>query len=163
MKKKPKRWTRPPHYSRWEGMISRCYAKQNPRYKNYGGRGIKVCPEWLSSKEFLAWCNEAYIKGRTLDRIDNNGDYTPDNCRWATTQQQQLNRNITKEVTTRTEKKCPGCGLLVKVVDYPKNKARYDGLHVYCFPCTRNNRAKKSLLGFKRRKRLKNLDEPLSP
>lgn len=67
-------------------MKSRCYSKTNPDYKNYGGRGIKVCDEWLESFEsFYQWSiNNGYREGLELDRIDNDGDYSPENCAYIT-------------------------------------------------------------------------------
>lgn len=85
----------------WSGMKSRCYYPHNVAYKSYGGRGIKVCSEWLHN--FLAfhnWAvNNGYSDNLTIDRIDNNGNYEPSNCRWATYEEQECNRSDTVYLT----------------------------------------------------------------
>ena len=75
-------------------MRNRCYNKNNKHYHRYGGRGIKVCDAWNKSYIlFKEWAMEnGFKKELSLDRIDNNGDYSPDNCRWADTMTQYLNR-----------------------------------------------------------------------
>ena len=79
-------------------MKSRCYDPKNNRYDRYGGRGIKICDEWLNDVEsFCDWALlNGYKDGLTIDRIDVNSDYCPQNCRWVTQQEQSLNttRNV---------------------------------------------------------------------
>ena len=80
-----------PTYSSWEQMIARCRNTNNERYADYGGRGITVCERWLKFENFLADMGERPSLSHSLDRVDVNGSYSPENCRWATRKQQQRN------------------------------------------------------------------------
>lgn len=81
-------------YNIWSSMKKRCYLKTHMHYKNYGGRGIKVCKEWKDDfMSFYNWAmNNGYKEGLTIDRIDSDKDYCPENCRWMTYKEQQNNK-----------------------------------------------------------------------
>ena len=78
-------------YRTWEAMRARCRNPNNPNYKHYGARGIAICARWDVYENFLADMGNR-PPGRSLDRIDNNAGYAPENCRWATPKQQRANQ-----------------------------------------------------------------------
>lgn len=88
-----------PTYKSWAQAKERCTNQNNPNYNRYGGRGIQMCERWLNSFEnFLADMGEKPTKKHSLDRIDNDKGYSPDNCRWATSFEQCNNRHTSRLV-----------------------------------------------------------------
>jgi hypothetical protein len=93
-----------PLFQVWKGMIDRCTNPNNKRYARYGGRGINVCDRWLDVNSFITDMTNGYEKGLQINRIDNNGNYSKDNCEWATTRSQTRNysRNVVIEHNGKT-------------------------------------------------------------
>ena len=90
-----------PEYNAWCAMWKRCTNPRNHNWEYYGARGIRVCDRWASFEFFLADLGPKPDPGLSLDRIDNNGNYEPGNCRWATSSQQSRNRRPSSEWATR--------------------------------------------------------------
>lgn len=81
-------------YRIWDGMKRRCENPTTKCYKNYGGRGISLCTEWHDAEGFIKWSmNNGYIEGLSIDRINNNGNYSPSNCQWLTVSENAKKRN----------------------------------------------------------------------
>lgn len=148
------------HYRRWVSMKNRCLNSKCHRYKDYGGRGIKICADWLEFKNFAAWCEATFQEGKTLNRIDNDGDYSPSNCNWATASEQQINsrhdtparisrtikrcaagkerlHRIYGDPDCRANKHCPKCRVYKSLDMFKPNKSARDLLDSMCRDCRR--------------------------
>lgn len=89
----------------WNSMMNRCNNPKSRAYKDYGGRGIQVCDEWKYVENFIKWAeNNGYIEGYTIERIDVNGNYCPDNCCWIPANQQTWNTRKTVYIQIENEK-----------------------------------------------------------
>lgn len=86
----------PKFYFRWRAMKSRCQSKASPEFIRYGARGIYVCNEWKLYKNFHDWCEATYEEGKSIDRINNDGPYSPENCKWSTPAEQQITARKTE-------------------------------------------------------------------
>lgn len=106
-------------------MKNRCFNDGDEDYRRYGARGITVCNEWLNDfAAFREWsCSHGYAKGLSIDRIDNDGDYCPENCRWATQTQQSRNTRFNHPLTAFGETK-----LLCEWIEDKRCKVKYTTL-----------------------------------
>lgn len=111
-------------YRIWQGMKKRCYNPRSVHYKDYGGRGITVCDEWKQSAEaFYKWAiANGYEDNLSIDRIDNDGNYEPSNCRWATSKQQANNMRDGSITRNRNRK----INILKEAIEFvPEKKEEY--------------------------------------
>lgn len=104
----PAEMTKERLYRIWQRMNYRCYNEHSNRFSTYGGRGITVCDEWRNDYiAFRTWAMQnGYCEELTLDRIDNDVGYEPQNCRWASVKDQQRNRRNNRMITLNGETKC---------------------------------------------------------
>jgi len=133
-------------YNSWVGMTARCYHEHDKNYKLYGGRGIIMCDEWKDN--FLAFLDWAIINGwhpgLSIDRIDNNENYCPDNCRWATMKTQNNNQRSNRIINVNGETKtltqwAETAGIKRETIDY-RISAGWD-MSKWLIQPTKKNRA----------------------
>lgn len=95
-----------PEYGPWRGMFARCRARKGKNAKNYRARGIKVCKRWYDFNKFLADMGPRPSPRHSIDRIDNNGNYEPGNCRWATAKEQARNTSCNMLIDVDGKQMC---------------------------------------------------------
>ena len=91
--------SRTPEYYAWQNMKDRCFNPNHKRYSDYGGRGISMCDRWLNLDNFLADMGSRPTAKHSIDRIDNNDDYSPKNCKWSTHVEQKNNKRNNHLIT----------------------------------------------------------------
>lgn len=92
-----------PIYNSWARMLDRCTNPRNNRFHRYGGRGVAVCDRWSSFDLFLEDMGGSWFHGASIDRVDNDGGYCAENCRWATPSEQSNNRASTRLINVGDE------------------------------------------------------------
>ena len=107
-------------YKIWKGIFTRCYNKNYKLYKDYGGRGIIVCEKWHKFENFRDDMLSSYDDSKSIERVDNDGIYEPENCKWATRQEQNRNKRMHKltrekvyEIREQYEKGEYGIGVIL--------------------------------------------------
>ena len=119
-------------YRIWADMKTRCNCENNQFYYRYGGRGIKVCKEWEEFIPFYEWAiKNGYSDDLTIDRIDNDGDYCPENCKWSTQHEQSMNKTHIKGETGHIGIRLKDGKFVAEVTRYGKYYylGRYSTIH----------------------------------
>lgn len=114
-------------YSIWQGMKGRCFNEKDARYSSYGGRGIIVCDEWKNDfTSFYNWAiGNGYSDSLTIERINNDGNYEPSNCRWATNEEQCNNRRTNIKIKIGNSERTLKEWCDIFELDYKTINARY--------------------------------------
>lgn len=114
-----------PIFNNWKQMMERCYNPKRDKYRIYGARGIKVCDDWHDPVKFYEWATtHGYKRDLTLDRIDVNGDYCPENCRFITKKEQSRNTRYNRFISYEGETHCLAEWVDILGLDYDNVWAR---------------------------------------
>lgn len=127
----------------------RCNNPNTHKYSHYGGRGITVCDEWLNNKQaFIDWAlNSGWNRNLEIDRIDNEGPYSPSNCHWVTRQKQNMNKRNTVTFLKKGTRICRICKIDKPLTDFNRDKSQFLKRKYICRPCDRETQKKRRMLG----------------
>ncbi len=123
--------------NKFNSMKQRCYNPNDANYSFYGGRGIIICQEWLDDPEvFVDWAlANGFQRNLQIDRIDNDGPYNPDNCRWVTCYEQKMNRRNTVTFPEKNTRICRICKVEKSLVNFNKDKTKLLERKYICRSC----------------------------
>ncbi len=126
-------------------MKQRCYNPKSPIYSYYGGRGITICSEWLNAdNSFIEWAlKSGWDRDLEIDRVDNDGPYNPDNCRWVTRQEQNTNRRNTVTFLERGTRICQRCKVEKPLTEFNRDGSKFLGYQYSCRSCDRVKQRKR--------------------
>lgn len=122
---------------KYDSIIGRCYNENHTKYPYYGDREITVCDKWVANPEsFLEWAfNNGWKRGLTIERINNEGPYSPGNCRWATMKEQGANKRNKVTFLEKGTRICCRCGIENPLEEFVKDKASSQGRKYVCKEC----------------------------
>lgn len=127
---------------KYADMVERCHKPTQARFADYGGRGILVCDEWLHDRQaFIDWSlKNGWRHGLSIDRIDNNGPYSPENCCWSTRLEQGSNRRDKATFPARGTRICCRCKIEKPFSDFHRDRTDSQGRVYVCKECRKSRR-----------------------
>lgn len=121
----------------WRNMLHRCYYAKTPRFDRYGGRGITAIPAWQDFNTFAQWAlHHGFYTDLTLDRRDNDGNYTPENCRWVSMSDNLKNRKVSERFVAAARRGWKSCGAKVLAASVAKNSRPVINSNGVTYPST---------------------------